>query len=159
MLTRRDYERHLEGQLCWDCGVETTRSHARQRQCPKCRKKWSYLRLQQEWLVLKEFCDGQNAHRTGRTLHIAYATVRKYFRQFEEALRGSRTAIGLNLCEELAGGGGPTTSATKRLVRSAVFAELILPRFRLNSQVRGDSTLTSTMEGKPEDENDFMVVS
>ena len=72
MLTQRDYERYLEAQLCWHCGVETTRSHARQRQCPRCRKKWSYFRLQQEWLVLKGFCDGQNAHRTGRDLHIAY---------------------------------------------------------------------------------------
>ena len=158
MLTLRDYERHVEGQLCWDCGVETKRSHARQRQCPKCRKKWSYLRLQQEWLVLKAFCDGQNAHRTGHALHIAYGTVRKYFRRFEEALRRSRAATALCVWETIEGGEA-LTPATKRLALSAVFSELIVPRLNHHTWASGNPTLISSREGKSGIDDDFLVIS
>ena len=108
--------------------------------------------------MLKAFCDGQNAHRTGHALHIAYGTVRKYFRRFEEALRRSRAATALCVWETIEGGEA-LTPATKRLTLSAVFSELILPRLSHHSQASGNPTLISSKEGKSEIDDDFLVIS
>jgi hypothetical protein len=87
MMTAAEYERHLEGGLCWHCHVATHKSHARQRQCPACRRKWSYHHRQLEWRLLKAFCEVYSVRHTSRTLHVAYRTVWNHFMRFEIAVR------------------------------------------------------------------------
>ena len=48
-----DYERHLVGLLCWTCQAATGPCNDRRRQCPRCRKKWSYDRRWAQWELLK----------------------------------------------------------------------------------------------------------
>jgi hypothetical protein len=86
-VTQEEYRSHLEGQLCWHCHCPTHASHARQRQCPQCRKKWSYDRRRLEWLLAELFCQGLNAHLASRELGISYGTARIHFKKFDSALR------------------------------------------------------------------------
>jgi len=86
-MTAAEYERHLEGELCWHCHVATHKSHARQRQCPTCRRKWSYHHRQLEWKLLKAFCEVYSRRSTSHTLNVAYRTVWNHFMRFEIAVR------------------------------------------------------------------------
>src|SRR4051794_4852653 len=70
-----DYERHLIGLLCWDCHAATGACNARQRQCPRCRKKWSYDRRRTQWELLKAFCLNATAHHTARFARCDYRTA------------------------------------------------------------------------------------
>ena len=83
----RSYEKHLIGELCWDCGEATRRSSLTQRQCPKCRCKWSYRRAQVRWSLLKAFCLGSSAHQAARTLGCDYGTAHGCFEQLREGIR------------------------------------------------------------------------
>lgn len=83
----RSYEKHLIGELCWACGEATRRSSLTQRQCPRCRGKWSYTRERLRWDLLKAFCLASSAHQASRTLNCAYGTAHRQFESFREHLR------------------------------------------------------------------------
>src|SRR4051794_1823992 len=70
-----DYERHLVGLLCWGCHAATGPCNARQRQCPRCRKKWSYDRRRTQWELLKAFCLNATAHHAARFARCDYRTA------------------------------------------------------------------------------------
>jgi transposase len=70
-----DYERHLVGLLCWVCHAATGPCSARQRQCPRCRKKWSYDRRRTQWGLLKAFCLNATAHHAARFARCDYRTA------------------------------------------------------------------------------------
>lgn len=89
-MTQEEYCLHLDGQLCWRCHCSTHASHARQRQCPQCRKKWSYARRQLEWSLAELFCQALNAHHASLYLDIAYGTARSHFRRFALTLRPAK---------------------------------------------------------------------
>lgn len=86
-MTWQEYERHLEKQLCWHCHRPTHQSHRRQRQCPLCRRKWSYHRRMVEWKLIKAFSCRQKQARAAFWLGIAYRTVWNHFMRFENAIR------------------------------------------------------------------------
>src|SRR3954453_3083624 len=69
-----DYERHLVGLLCWTCHAATGPCNARQRQCPRCRRKWSYVRRRTQWELLKAFCLNATAHHASRFARCDYRT-------------------------------------------------------------------------------------
>jgi len=85
-MTHTEYERHLIGQLCWNCHAATTASSARQRQCPRCRRKWSYATRRLRWELLKAFCLRATAHHAARSLPCHYATAFAAYRRFRLAL-------------------------------------------------------------------------
>jgi transposase len=82
----REYEKHVVGELCWECHAATHGSAARQRQCPRCRRKWSYERRRQQWEILKAFVLGASAHHAARTLRISYPTVWRHYRAWRQRL-------------------------------------------------------------------------
>lgn len=81
------YEDHLTRGLCWVCGVPTRRSHLQQRQCPACRRKWSFVRLRADWALLQAFLVGKKAYKIHSSVGVSYPTAQKHFRLFENALR------------------------------------------------------------------------
>src|SRR4051812_17508731 len=74
-----DYERHLVGLLCWACHAATGPCNARQRQCPRCRRKWSYDRRRTRWELLKAFCLNATAHRAARFARCDYRTAHRAY--------------------------------------------------------------------------------
>ena len=86
-MTQEEYCRHLDGQLCWNCHCPTHASNARQRQCPWCRKKWSFRQRRLEWRLAELFCHGLNAHQASRELGISYGTARSHFKKFDTTFR------------------------------------------------------------------------
>jgi transposase len=86
-MSQKEYERHLERQLCWICHRPTHQSHRHQRQCPLCRRKWSYHRRTAEWKLMLAFCQRENPHHASGRLRIAYGTARNHFNRFKRAIR------------------------------------------------------------------------
>ncbi len=86
-----DYERHLVGLLCWSCHAATGPCNARQRQCPRCRKRWSYDRKRIHWELLKAFCLNPTAHHAARYIRCTYRTAHQTYMRFRLAL-GEMTA-------------------------------------------------------------------
>ena len=86
-----DYERHLVCLLCWACHAATGPCNVRQRQCPRCRKKWSYDRKRTRWELLKAFCLNATAHHAARHLRCHYRTAHRAYMHFRLAL-GEMTA-------------------------------------------------------------------
>jgi transposase len=86
-----DYERHLVGLLCWACHAATGPCNARQRQCPRCRRKWSYDRERTRWELLKAFCLNATAHHASRFARCDYRTAYRAYMHFRLAL-GEMTA-------------------------------------------------------------------
>jgi hypothetical protein len=62
-------------------GFPTTESSNGQRQCPHCRRKWSFKNLTKEWDVAREFCHGTTrsiaAARTGMEAHAVGRLYRR----------------------------------------------------------------------------------
>ena len=85
-MTVNEHEKHLFGELCWPCHVATHASFARQKQCPKCRRKWSYRNKQIEWKLLEAFCLAASAHHAARCVDVAYHTAYSSFRRFRAAI-------------------------------------------------------------------------
>ncbi len=86
-----DYERHLVGSLCWSCHVSTGPCNARQRQCPRCRKKWSYGLRRVQWELMKAFCLNAAAHHAARCARCDYRTAYRAYMRLRLAL-GEMTA-------------------------------------------------------------------
>lgn len=84
----RDYEDHLTRRLCWVCHVPTHRSNQAQRQCPRCRRKWSYKRREIQLQLIRLFATGAVRPKSAADqLGIAYQTAWAHFLQFEKCLR------------------------------------------------------------------------
>ncbi len=86
-----DYERHLTEQLCWLCHVPTSRSSAQQRQCPRCRRKWSFHQRQLRWSLLRLFATAITPAEAARRAHVSYRTAWAHFLRFEHTLRRSES--------------------------------------------------------------------
>ena len=86
-MTLNDYERHLIGLLCWRCHEATRPCHLRQRQCPACRRKWSYERRRVQWELLKAFCLTASAHHAARSVRCSYPTAHRAFTRCRATLR------------------------------------------------------------------------
>src|SRR3954464_9464268 len=105
-----DYERHLVGLLCWDCHAATGACNARQRQCPRCRKKWSYHRKRTRRELLKAFCLNATAHHAARCARCDYRTAYRAYMHLrltlaEMAAEEKRPLLGeLELDESYFGG-------------------------------------------------------
>ncbi|HPA20380.1 MAG TPA: hypothetical protein PLU30_21700 [Verrucomicrobiae bacterium] len=82
-----DYERHLREELCWSCHVATHRSHARQRQCPKCRRKWSFAHLRLRWALLQRFFEKTSVRRAALEVGCSYPTAWWHFERFKIVIR------------------------------------------------------------------------
>lgn len=85
-MNAADFDRHLRLELCWLDGVPTTASHAGQRQCPHCRRKWSYAALRSRWLIAQEFCKGSNRKRAAKLTGTGVHTAGRHYRSFQEIL-------------------------------------------------------------------------
>ena len=85
-MTLAEYERHLIGQLRWGCHQATHRSSGRQRQCPRCRAKWSYHRRKAEWELLRAFALSTTAHHAARVVRCAYPTAYAAYTRFRLTL-------------------------------------------------------------------------
>jgi hypothetical protein len=82
-----EYERRLFQQLCWICGNPTTRSSAQQRQCPRCRRKWSFRQRQLRWKLLHLFASALTPADAARRLSVSYRTAWTHFLRFERIVR------------------------------------------------------------------------
>lgn len=96
-MTADDFDRFLRRQLCWIDGTPTHASSARQRQCPHCRRKWSYARLQVRWDAAVALAAGKSrvecADEVGIDIHTAghlYAAMeRRLVEHFARELASS----------------------------------------------------------------------
>ncbi len=86
-----DYERHLVGLPCWTCHAATGACNARQRQCPRRRRKWSYDRRRTQWELLEAFCLNATAHHAARFARCDYRTAYRAYMHLRLAL-GEMTA-------------------------------------------------------------------
>jgi len=55
-----EFHRLLAEERCWIDGENTHPSHAGQRQCSRCRRKWSYRIMQRHWHLAALFCAPSN---------------------------------------------------------------------------------------------------
>ncbi len=81
-----DFDRSLRLQLCWLDGFPTTASHAGQRQCPHCRRKWSYAVLRRQWVLAEEFCKGTTRKAAARRSKTGEHTAGRHYKYFQEHL-------------------------------------------------------------------------
>ena len=88
-MTFDEYERHVREQLCWRCHAVTQVSHRLQRQCSRCRAKWSYKRRLLQLDLLALFSRHFNAHEASGHRQVSYSTAWTHFFLFEKAIRRS----------------------------------------------------------------------
>ncbi|QDU21821.1 hypothetical protein [Urbifossiella limnaea] len=71
-MSPAEYRRAIEGQLCLgrDCraGVATTRGGGRQRQCPDCRRKWSFDGRRRQLRLLDTYATGMSVREAAAAL-------------------------------------------------------------------------------------------
>ena len=84
-LTFAIYRNHVLNELCWVCDTRTQRCHAKQRQCPKCRVKWSFDHRKSELDILNAYCDPcvKNAFRASKTGKFSYQTALADFKKYD----------------------------------------------------------------------------
>ena len=85
-MTHTEYERHPIGQLCWNGQAATQASSARQRQCPRCRRTWSYATRRLYGELLQAFGLRATAHPAARSRPCHYATAFAAYRRSRAAL-------------------------------------------------------------------------
>ena len=76
------YRHYVAHTLCWLDGTPTHSSSDLQRQCPKCRQKWSYERLGMELELLDLYCQGLNASEAARQIRCAKNKALNHFGHF-----------------------------------------------------------------------------
>ena len=76
------YRHYVAHTLCWLDGTPTHSSSDLQRQCPKCRQKWSYERMGMELELLDLYCQGLNASEAARQIRCAKNTALNRFGHF-----------------------------------------------------------------------------
>lgn len=77
-----NYRRYLEDRRCWADGTPTHASSGQQRQCPKCRRKWSYEHRLLQVTLLEQYCQGINASRAAKNIGCAKNTARSHYDGF-----------------------------------------------------------------------------
>ena len=77
-----NYRRYLKDRRCWVDGTPTHASSEQQRQCPKCRLKWSFDNLTREMQLLEEFCLKQSASKAAGKLGCSKNTAIVHYRVF-----------------------------------------------------------------------------
>lgn len=80
------FDRYVTRQLCWLDGSPTHVSSARQRQCPRCRRKWSHEGLAKRWLVAQEYCTGHNRREAAQAAGVDGHTAGRYYSAFDRVL-------------------------------------------------------------------------
>ena len=80
------YRTYLDGQLCWNDGKPTHASSESQRQCPKCRTKWSYTQAKLEFQIFEKFCNGERSSSAARQIGCSRNTVLSHYRRFVGAM-------------------------------------------------------------------------
>lgn len=85
-VTCSDFDHFLRLGLCWLDGVPTVASHAGQRQCPHCRRKWCYEALRRQWRVAQEFCKGSSRKLAATEAGVDVHTAGRHYRMFHTAL-------------------------------------------------------------------------
>jgi len=81
-----DFDRHLRLELCWLDNFPTAASHAGQRQCRHCRRKWSYSVLRRQWLLAEEFCKGSTRRAAAVRANTDEHTAGRQYKRFQERL-------------------------------------------------------------------------
>lgn len=77
-----NYRRYLEDRRCWVDGTPTHGSSGQQRQCPKCRRKWSYEQRLLQVTLLEQYCQGINASWAAKNIGCAKNTARSHYDDF-----------------------------------------------------------------------------
>ena len=88
VVTASCFNRHLAEKLCWVDGAQTHRSSARQRQCPRCRRKWSYDGLAKKWMLAQEYCAGHTRREAAAATGVDVHTAGRHYSAFDLALAG-----------------------------------------------------------------------
>ena len=85
-VTASGFNRHLAEKLCWIDGAPTHRSSARQRQCARCRRKWSYDGLAKKWMLAQEYCAGNTRREAAAAAGVDVHTAGRHYAAFDLAL-------------------------------------------------------------------------
>lgn len=80
------YREYLQRRLCWCDGTPTHASSGHQRQCPRCRTKWSYEQLTLEFRLFEEYVLGRRAADAVRLTGCAKNTALVHFHRFHAAV-------------------------------------------------------------------------
>jgi hypothetical protein len=87
-VTANVFNRHLTRKLCWIDSKATHASSARQRQCPLCRRKWSYDGLAKQWLLAQEYCAGHTRREAAEAAGVDVHTAGRHYAAFDKAVAG-----------------------------------------------------------------------
>jgi hypothetical protein len=85
-MTAEDFDSFLRKRLCWIDGTPTHASSARQRQCPHCRRKWSYTHLLLRWDAAWALAAGRSRIECAARLGIDIHTAGRLYAKMEERL-------------------------------------------------------------------------
>lgn len=85
-LSVTDYVERLEKQLCLLDGFATHGSSGKQRQCPKCKTRWSYHHRRIEFRCLEGYSMGLSAINVATMIPCAKNTALKHYRRCGEAM-------------------------------------------------------------------------
>jgi hypothetical protein len=87
-MTAEEFDQRLARQLCWIDGSPTHASHAGQRQCRHCRRKWSYSTLRKQWELARLYCAGHKRVEAAQCAKVDPHVAGRHYRIFEDALAG-----------------------------------------------------------------------
>lgn len=87
-MTAASFNRAVTRKLCWVDGSRTHASSAGQRQCRRCRRKWSYGGLAKRWILAQEYCAGRNRREAAAAAGVDVHTAGRHYAVFERALAG-----------------------------------------------------------------------
>ena len=83
----KEYQKHLVGELFWECHGGTPNAGEGRKRCLRFRKKWSYKHRQIGWGPLKAFCLESASRNAAGTLGADKNTACKHYMKFRERLK------------------------------------------------------------------------
>lgn len=125
------YTEHVQRALCWLCHEPTHRSHAAQRQCPNCRRKWSYQRRKIELELANRFATGFKAAEAARQCSVAYRTAWTHFLRFEQTARRAGCTLPLMRFSDDRKAGIRPPYGLERSLLEVIYTHLIEPNLPL----------------------------
>ena len=128
-MTVAEFERRLTQRLCWACGGTTHASHLGQRQCSKCRKKWSYVRLERRWKLARLYACQIDCDQAAVDAGVSRKTAGQVYASFRTVLRFSDGDRWRHV-HPFRGRPAPAGLAGKELVLEVLLETLLLPRIR-----------------------------
>jgi len=81
-----EFDGFLTSERCWIDGTPTGLSSGAQRQCPLCRRKWSYVRLQKQWELAKHYAIGSKRTVAADVVGVSAHTAGIQYHRFHEVL-------------------------------------------------------------------------